>query len=237
MTTFRIQALSPLQAAHVGLPVPLLVPAGTRCLGLSARGELVFQYSQSEGRELLQVLQVALGDELPEGQEAFADHFVGVFEHPTAQRCAVFVSPACPCFPTTPAALGAVPAFEATDKPADAQRSREVGELDDIMRRGLRVLAFLSEIARERGRQISEERFTPEVDDMLRDGDLAMAAAAYAASAAGATGLILRQLWPWSDRFKRKDRHRDLIRAAALILAQLEADARTVDRAAGKAAS
>ncbi|MCW3477531.1 hypothetical protein [Limobrevibacterium gyesilva] len=82
------------------------------------------------------------------------------------------------------------------------------------------------EIARERERQIEGEGWTPEHDDEHVDGELAMAAATYAIHAAkgGAHQPGSRPLiWPWDVAWwKPKDPRRDLIRAAALIVAEIE---------------
>ena len=86
----------------------------------------------------------------------------------------------------------------------------------------------------ERIRQISAEHWTPEHDDRHTDGELADAAAAYAVAATNdlkPDGTIDehygtdsgRLLWPW-DRamFKPRSHRHNLVRAGALILAELE---------------
>jgi hypothetical protein len=73
------------------------------------------------------------------------------------------------------------------------------------------------EIARERERQMSEEGWTPEHDDTHQDGELALAAACYASNRS--------DFWPMSWNltwWKPKDRRRNLIRAAALLVAEIE---------------
>lgn len=107
------------------------------------------------------------------------------------------------------------------------------------------------EIGRERQRQMEVEGWTPEHDDAQKYGDMALAAAAYAANstARGAQGDVFvgrlvngplqragwfnlpRLLWPWDDEWwKPKDARRDLVRAGALIVAEIE----RLDRAAVK---
>lgn len=76
-----------------------------------------------------------------------------------------------------------------------------------------------------------------------RNGDLAAAAACYALSAAGLSGycfpwlrgrLGCPDLWPWERAaWKPKDARRDLVRAGALILAEIE----RLDRAQARHAS
>jgi hypothetical protein len=95
------------------------------------------------------------------------------------------------------------------------------------------------DVLRERLRQQTEEGWTPEHDDRHSDGSLARAAASYAYAAtlpdkarkyvSGIYSLrnsfVLDELWPdsWDSKWwKPKDRRRDLVRAAALIIAEIE---------------
>jgi len=91
------------------------------------------------------------------------------------------------------------------------------------------------EIYAERRRQLTQEGFTLEHDDKHDRGELASAAAAYAGETAtlgsGAIGRVKHLCWPWEARWwKPRDRRRDLIRAAALIVAEIE----RLDRAAAR---
>lgn len=71
-------------------------------------------------------------------------------------------------------------------------------------------------------RQIVEEGYDEKHDSDHTDSELAQAAAAYALQAAGRNDLALDN-WPWdSESFKPKDRRSNLVRAAALILAEIE---------------
>ncbi len=87
----------------------------------------------------------------------------------------------------------------------------------------------------ERHRQINAEGWTPKHDDEHGDGALAEAAAVYALSERQIEiiryrGGSISELFPeWP--YKPKDRRRDLVRAGALILAEIE----RLDRAAAKA--
>jgi hypothetical protein len=86
----------------------------------------------------------------------------------------------------------------------------------------------------ERQRQINDECWTAEHDDQQTNGNLALAAACYAApvrmfradAMAGRgyeTYTAYRDAWPWDDKWwKPKDRRQDLVRAAALIVAEIE---------------
>ena len=96
--------------------------------------------------------------------------------------------------------------------------------------------AVIDEIDVERQRQIKAEGWSSEHDDDHEDGSLAQAAACYAHpepiyTAEIVEGLydepmgIYREAWPdsWDERWwNPKDRRRDLIRAAALIVAEIE---------------
>lgn len=99
----------------------------------------------------------------------------------------------------------------------------------------------IASIAAERQRQIEEEGWTSEHDDAHEDGALAVAASLYAfqasSDAAHSHGLALARRgscvwqWPWAaDWWKPKDRRRDLVRAGALIAAEID----RLDRAAAK---
>lgn len=80
-------------------------------------------------------------------------------------------------------------------------------------------------IAEERKRQVTKERWTPEHDDEHDSGEIAMAAAAYAWHAGGASlnGVYGVNLWPWdASCWKPKDPIRDLVRAGALIAAEID---------------
>jgi hypothetical protein len=108
----------------------------------------------------------------------------------------------------------------------------------------------IADIAAERQRQISKEDWTPEHDDSHRGGELAIAAGWYALNSpfvrhpecigdpadgrheahrlfAGETAMH----WPWSrEWWKPKDSRSDLVRAAALIVAEIERLDRAITR-------
>lgn len=94
------------------------------------------------------------------------------------------------------------------------------------------------EIADERSRQKWDEGWTPEHDDKHDKGEMAHAAACYALNAGDepfAPGIV-PIFWPWArEWWKPKTPRRDLIRAAALIVAEIERrDRATVARMAEK---
>jgi hypothetical protein len=81
----------------------------------------------------------------------------------------------------------------------------------------------LSDVMAERLRQINEEGWTPAHDDAHSNGELARAAACYATSAVPVYLANPPALWPWdASWWKPKDARRDLIRAGALIIAELD---------------
>ena len=95
----------------------------------------------------------------------------------------------------------------------------------------------LSDAARdvflERVRQQSEEGWTPEHDDEHQNGEIADAAGVYALHAGGHDMQMSDGLpsayWPWDKKWwKPKDKRSNLVRAGALILAEIE----RLDRAA-----
>jgi hypothetical protein len=103
-------------------------------------------------------------------------------------------------------------------------------------------MTILKEIAAERVRQIDKEGFDTNHDDHHSDGSLSLAAMCYCMSAAIAARTNpseeqykvtpKAEFWPWSLHWwKPKSPRRDLIRAAALIVAEIG----RIDRAAGAA--
>ncbi|WP_422036558.1 hypothetical protein [Reyranella sp.] len=97
-------------------------------------------------------------------------------------------------------------------------------------------MSAIDDIAAERDRQVKVEGFGAGRDDGFVHGQLARGAAAFAefagesderrATAAGAPSI-----WPWWSlgHWKPKDRRADLVRAGALIVAEIE----RLDRAKG----
>lgn len=75
-------------------------------------------------------------------------------------------------------------------------------------------------ISQERQRQVTQEGWTPEHDDEHVNGELAIAAAVYATPA----NIRIVSAWPFDDGFKPTptDRIRELVKAAALIAAEID---------------
>jgi len=83
--------------------------------------------------------------------------------------------------------------------------------------------AAAQDVLAERRRQVVAEGWTPEHDDQHRLGELAMAAASYACAADDGDCEAPRAIWPWDwSCWNPKDRRHNLIKAGALILAEIE---------------
>jgi len=93
----------------------------------------------------------------------------------------------------------------------------------------------IRDIRAERQRQIDKEGWTPEHDDDHGDGEMAAAAGLYALEAArpiGQLGVrigplmldnVIAEYWPWAQSWwKPKDARSNLVRAGALIVAEIE---------------
>lgn len=101
-----------------------------------------------------------------------------------------------------------------------------------------RKMTGIESIAAERQRQIEAEGWTAEHDDKHTEGELAHAAAEYAWHAGVSEGGRAEfppgapsELWPWASKWwKPKSRREDLVRAGALIAAEID----RLDRAALK---
>ena len=79
------------------------------------------------------------------------------------------------------------------------------------------------EVLGERQRQVTAEGWTPTHDDEHEIGELARAAACYAANATGYRLQSRINIWPWDrEWWKPSTPRRDLIKAGALILAEIE---------------
>lgn len=97
------------------------------------------------------------------------------------------------------------------------------------------------DVSFERHRQITDEGWTHAHDDQHSNGELARAAAAYALGAERVTlkatdpfnpvREISTHIWPWDRKWwKPADRRSNLVKAAALLLAEIE----RIDRAGGR---
>ncbi len=95
-------------------------------------------------------------------------------------------------------------------------------------------MSGIDDIATERKRQIEQEGWTPDHDAAYHKGEMVKAAVAYASHAT--VGIELKghkpetyqsvpppKYWPWSRQWwKPKDPRRDLVKAGALIAAEID---------------
>lgn len=117
---------------------------------------------------------------------------------------------------TTPAAAPA----ETAPAPATEAQSGEASELWESY--GRRCLAAV-DVLKERCRQVEGEGYTPEQDDAYTDYQLPRAAICYGIKAAGLPDHLERLYWPFrSSAVKPANRRRSLVKAAALLLAEIE---------------
>jgi hypothetical protein len=118
--------------------------------------------------------------------------------------------------------------FDASRRPLNEQDIFDAGVRSGLAR-GADVLGDAArDIITERQRQMSVEGWTPEHDDAYLGGDLAGAAACYCLGALGLPYEAFENFWPWDEKWWKPTNHRrDLIKAAALILAEIE----RIDRA------
>ncbi|UTJ46611.1 hypothetical protein NLZ15_17465 [Atlantibacter subterranea] len=92
--------------------------------------------------------------------------------------------------------------------------------------------AAARDVLAERHRQVTAEGWTPEHDDAYQNSELADAAACYAIHAHN-QGFSTPAHWPWAATWwKQSGARRDLVKAGALILAEIE----RIDRADSAAA-
>ncbi len=85
------------------------------------------------------------------------------------------------------------------------------------------VTAAARDVLAERRRQIDTEGFGASRDDFYTQGELAEAAACYAARLTVRDGSYVSSLWPWPAAWwKPTTYRRDLVKAGALILAEIE---------------
>ncbi len=84
------------------------------------------------------------------------------------------------------------------------------------------------DVQAERRRQVENEGWTPEHDDEHDNGEMARTAACYALAGSsapndGTAALLVSLAWPWDEQWwKPSTARRDLIKAGALILAEIE---------------
>jgi hypothetical protein len=79
-------------------------------------------------------------------------------------------------------------------------------------------------ISEERNRQIGKEGWSAEHDDMHCEGELALAAACYACVSTDVSALQWPAIWPWEWEWWKpsSDSIRNLVKAGALIAAEID---------------
>lgn len=95
------------------------------------------------------------------------------------------------------------------------------GQAQEMFEHCLPAISQASQdVLAERRRQIETEGWTPEHDDEHLPGELALAAASYVCADEGEAPPAI---WPWDWAWwKPESRRRNLVKAAALILAEIE---------------
>ena len=119
----------------------------------------------------------------------------------------------------------------AASQPAESVTNAGCCQAKSIEPAPVTLADAMKDVLAERQRQISAEGWSPEHDDTHINGEMAQAAACYALNAAGWKTEALRGCWPmsWASAwFKPTDQRRDLVKAGALIIAEIE----RLDRAA-----
>lgn len=110
-----------------------------------------------------------------------------------------------------------------TIKALQAQLASVTAEKDAAVARV--VTQAERDVLAERQRQISAEGWTPEHDDEHANGEMAGAAACYALAGIQhwAREQAIASFWPWEKAWwKPTDPRRDMVKAGALILAEIE---------------
>lgn len=127
--------------------------------------------------------------------------------------------------------------FEGEDEAkAAAQADFDRRILSQITTQPVGVAEAARDVLAERRRQKDVEEWSEEHDDLHIDGSLSAAAACYAAwdisGEYNTRDRVLRDIWPWDWHWwKPKSKRENLVRAGALILADIE----RLDRAALRA--
>lgn len=119
-----------------------------------------------------------------------------------------------------------------------AEREKDISELEAARGRiaeleSRTVTAAAADVLAERKRQVTTEGWTPEHDDQHVNFEMAIAGGLYAISAVDSHHKLRNSApsaWPWDRKWWKPDGpRRDLVKAGALILAEIE----RLDRAAG----
>lgn len=110
---------------------------------------------------------------------------------------------------------------------------KRIAELESRTVTAAAAAAAAADVLAERQRQVTAEGWTPEHDDQHVNFEMAIAGGLYAISSADSHPKFRNSApsaWPWDKKWwKQAGPRRDLVKAGALILAEIE----RIDRAAG----
>lgn len=140
---------------------------------------------------------------------------------PAATPAAEGAGPA-PADPAANAEQSAAPAPAATTPPPAAPAESAKKEAAKV--KAPEMSQGVADVLAERARQLGEKGYSVERDGEYRDGELPMAAACYAVFGAG--GHMARSVFSWpfkTEAFRPHDKRRAMVKAAALLLAAIEA--------------
>ena len=131
-----------------------------------------------------------------------------------------------------PADLSTLERFNATHRGFEVHSQGELVYFDavqELLATRTAAPAGLTEAARdvlaERRRQVEQEGWAPEQDDQYDGGELSLAASCYAVAGEGPhpPQFLAPRDWPWDyEWWKPTDDRRNLVKAGALILADIE---------------
>lgn len=132
-------------------------------------------------------------------------------------------APTAPADPAASAAQSPAPAAPA-DKPTPPAAPAPEAVKKGTAKASPELSQGVADVLAERARQLGEKGYSVERDGEYRDGELPMAAACYAVFGAG--GQMARSVFSWpfkTEAFRPHDKRRAMVKAAALLLAAIEA--------------
>lgn len=170
---------------------------------------------------------------------------------PCAQNSAG--DPASPSFMNLVSSYGMSPTQEGFDEIyrrylADCDRAANPAHQAHLVGSATATSKAMLDVSIERHRQVMTEGWAPSHDDAHKNGEIAGAAACYILHGLDAkiqnislghrVCVMARDLWPWAQHWwKPTNRRRDLVKAAVLIIAEIErldrADKASLDAIAG----
>jgi hypothetical protein len=124
----------------------------------------------------------------------------------------------------TPQEIGEFVRKRSLGLPGRSNQSKAFDIIAQLQAENKALSEAAADVLEERRQQVTREGWTPEHDDEHSKGEMARAGACYAIGAFRPIGgKFLASLWPWGRQWwKPKDCRRDLVRAGALIIAEIE---------------